>query len=187
MSKTPASCFWNVADVVPIGDVDVVIDEQGLDRRAQQRREMPRHRRDDEHARLRTSACPCGNGAGCRTASAATTSSCTATRLVADQDRLDDVSGPLRRHAPRDERVELRGKRQERLRMSPARADATWSPSRRRRGASGRASPTAPRRPDRSFCLRRAQARLRRALGGMQHASHGSLAIAVCCGPSGRR
>ena len=37
----------------PLGDVDVVIGEEALDRAAQQGRVMPRHRRDDEEARLR--------------------------------------------------------------------------------------------------------------------------------------
>ena len=42
----------HVAGVVPIGDVDVVVLQQGLDRVAQQRGEMARQRRHDQHARL---------------------------------------------------------------------------------------------------------------------------------------
>jgi hypothetical protein len=37
---------------VPIGDVDVVLGEQHFDGVAQERGEMARHRRDQEHARL---------------------------------------------------------------------------------------------------------------------------------------
>ncbi len=43
----------HVARVVPVGDVDVVVGEQRAHRGAQQRREVPRQRRDDEHARRR--------------------------------------------------------------------------------------------------------------------------------------
>ena len=42
----------HVAGVVPVGDVDVVVAEQHLDRAAQQRREMAGERRGDQHARL---------------------------------------------------------------------------------------------------------------------------------------
>ena len=42
------------ARVDPLGDVDVVVGQEALDGAAQQRRVMPRHRRDDEQARLRT-------------------------------------------------------------------------------------------------------------------------------------
>jgi hypothetical protein len=42
----------HVAHVVPVGDVDVVVDEQGAHRVAQQGREVARHRRDDEHLGL---------------------------------------------------------------------------------------------------------------------------------------
>jgi hypothetical protein len=41
----------HVARIAPIGDVDVEGLEQGVHRAAQQRRVMPRHRGDDEHAR----------------------------------------------------------------------------------------------------------------------------------------
>jgi hypothetical protein len=43
----------HVAHVVPVGHVDVVIDRASCDRVAQQGREVARHRRDDEDARLR--------------------------------------------------------------------------------------------------------------------------------------
>ena len=42
----------DVARIVPVGDVDVVIGEQGLHGVAQKRGEMARQRRDDQHARL---------------------------------------------------------------------------------------------------------------------------------------
>ena len=42
----------NVAGIVPIGDVDVVVGEQGAHRIAQQRREVARQRRHDKNARL---------------------------------------------------------------------------------------------------------------------------------------
>ena len=38
--------------VVPVGDVDVVLGQHGADGAAQQRREMARQRRDQQHARL---------------------------------------------------------------------------------------------------------------------------------------
>ena len=41
------------ARVDPVGDVDVVIGQERLHRAAQQRREMARHRRDDQQPRLR--------------------------------------------------------------------------------------------------------------------------------------
>ena len=41
------------AGVAPVGDVDVVIGQEGLDGAAQQRRVMARHRRDDQQLRLR--------------------------------------------------------------------------------------------------------------------------------------
>ena len=43
---------WNVAGVVPVGDVDVVILQQGLHGAAQQRCEMAGHRRHQQQARL---------------------------------------------------------------------------------------------------------------------------------------
>ena len=43
----------HVARIGPVGDVDVVVPEQRLDRAAQQRGEMARQRRDHQHARLR--------------------------------------------------------------------------------------------------------------------------------------
>ena len=42
----------NVARIVPVGDVDVVILQQGLHGAAQQRREMAGHRRHQQHPRL---------------------------------------------------------------------------------------------------------------------------------------
>ncbi len=42
----------HVAYVVPVGDVDVVILQRGADRVAQQRREVPGHRRHDEYLGL---------------------------------------------------------------------------------------------------------------------------------------
>ena len=42
----------NVARIVPVGDVDVVILQQGLHGAAQQRREMPGHRRHQQQPRL---------------------------------------------------------------------------------------------------------------------------------------
>ena len=39
----------HVARVHPVGDVDVMLGQHLLDRAAQQRREMPRHRGDDQH------------------------------------------------------------------------------------------------------------------------------------------
>ena len=41
----------HVARVVPVGDVDVVVGEHRLDGVAQERGEVSRHRRDDQHAR----------------------------------------------------------------------------------------------------------------------------------------
>jgi hypothetical protein len=49
----PAVRPRDVADIVPVGDVDVVIGEQRAHGRAQQRREMSRQRRHQQHARLR--------------------------------------------------------------------------------------------------------------------------------------
>ena len=49
----PAMRRGDVADVVPIGDVDVMLGQHGAHRGAQQRREMSRQRRDQQHARLR--------------------------------------------------------------------------------------------------------------------------------------
>jgi len=43
----------HVAGIVPIRQVDVVIGKQRAQRAAQQRREMARHRRDHQDARLR--------------------------------------------------------------------------------------------------------------------------------------
>ena len=43
----------HVARVVPVGDVDVVVGQHRAHGVAQQRREVARHRRDDQHARLR--------------------------------------------------------------------------------------------------------------------------------------
>ncbi len=45
----------NVARIVPVGDVDVVILKKRLHGVSQQRREMSRHRRHQQHARLRGS------------------------------------------------------------------------------------------------------------------------------------
>ena len=42
----------HVAGIMPIGDVDVVVGQQGAHRAAQQRGEMARERRDDEHLGL---------------------------------------------------------------------------------------------------------------------------------------
>ncbi len=42
----------HVARVVPIGDVDVMIAQQGLHGAAQQGRKVARHRRHQQHARL---------------------------------------------------------------------------------------------------------------------------------------
>ena len=42
-------CEWNFARVHPIGDVDIVLGQHGLDGAAQQRCIMPRHRGDDQH------------------------------------------------------------------------------------------------------------------------------------------
>ncbi len=41
------------AGVDPFGDVDVVVGQEALDRAAQQRRVVARHRRDDQQPRLR--------------------------------------------------------------------------------------------------------------------------------------
>jgi hypothetical protein len=54
MCVSPPSRNWHHTCVDPLGDVDVVVGQEALDRAAQQRRVMPRHRRDDEQARLRT-------------------------------------------------------------------------------------------------------------------------------------
>ena len=43
----------DVAGIVPVGDVDVVVAQQRRHRVAQQRREMARHRRHDQHLGLR--------------------------------------------------------------------------------------------------------------------------------------
>jgi hypothetical protein len=43
----------HVAHVVPVGDVDVVLGQHGAHRAAQQRREMARQRRHQQHPRLR--------------------------------------------------------------------------------------------------------------------------------------
>ena len=43
---------WNVPRVLPVGDVDVVLRQHHLHRAAQQRREMARHRRHQQHPRL---------------------------------------------------------------------------------------------------------------------------------------
>ena len=48
----------DVARVVPIGDVDVVIGQQRAHGVAQQRGEVARQRRHDQHARLVASGCP---------------------------------------------------------------------------------------------------------------------------------
>ncbi len=42
----------NVAGVMPVGNVNVVILQQGFDGAAQQRGEVAGHRRDQQHARL---------------------------------------------------------------------------------------------------------------------------------------
>ena len=49
----PAGGETDVAGIVPIGDVDVVLGEHGAHGGAQERREMTRQRRDQQHARLR--------------------------------------------------------------------------------------------------------------------------------------
>jgi hypothetical protein len=41
------------ARIDPVGDVDVVVRQEGFDRAAQQRRVVARHRRDDQQLRLR--------------------------------------------------------------------------------------------------------------------------------------
>ena len=41
-----------IARIVPVGDVDVMLGQHGFDGVAQQRREVTRERRDQEHARL---------------------------------------------------------------------------------------------------------------------------------------
>ncbi len=46
------------ARVGPVGDVDVMIGQERFDRAAQQRRVVARHRRDDQHARLRLARRP---------------------------------------------------------------------------------------------------------------------------------
>jgi hypothetical protein len=43
----------DVASVVPVSEIDVVIDEKGLRRTAQQRRKMPRHRGNEKNSGLR--------------------------------------------------------------------------------------------------------------------------------------
>ena len=49
----PAVRERDIAHVVPVGDVDVVLGQHGAHGTAQERREMTRQRRDQEHARLR--------------------------------------------------------------------------------------------------------------------------------------
>ena len=48
----PAGGERHVAGIVPVGDVDVVLGQHGLHRRPQQRGEMARQRRHQQHARL---------------------------------------------------------------------------------------------------------------------------------------
>ena len=48
----------HVAGVVPVGDIDVVIGQQRMHGRAQQRGEMAGQRRHHQHARLLASQCP---------------------------------------------------------------------------------------------------------------------------------
>ena len=49
----PAGGERHLARVVPVGDVDVVVDQHRLHGVAQERGEVARHRRDDQHARSR--------------------------------------------------------------------------------------------------------------------------------------
>ncbi len=48
----PAVRERDVARIVPVGDVDVMLGQERTHRRAQERREMARERRDQEDARL---------------------------------------------------------------------------------------------------------------------------------------
>ena len=57
----------HVARIDPVGQIDVVVGQRGRDGAAQQGREMPRQRRDDQQLRLVERAPPCGNAAAGRT------------------------------------------------------------------------------------------------------------------------
>src|SRR5450759_112136 len=43
---------WNIAGILPVGDVNLMVTQHGAYRIAQQRRKMPRQRRDNQHLRL---------------------------------------------------------------------------------------------------------------------------------------
>ena len=56
----------DVARIVPVGDVDVVLGEHRAHGAAQQGGEMARHRRHQQHPRLRRQQCPFQSAAGCK-------------------------------------------------------------------------------------------------------------------------
>ena len=93
----------HVAGVDPIGQVDVVVGQHGLDRAAQQRREMPRQRRDHQQFRfgvtVRLGGGLAETASAGRTGVAATASSVTATSSPVDRHPLDAEFRPLVRDA----------------------------------------------------------------------------------------
>ena len=84
----------DVARVDPVGDVDLVVAQQRADRAAQQRREMARHRRDQEDLGIVLAACFRGSGAIGRTASISTPRSSTGIAAPFDLDAVDSIVGP---------------------------------------------------------------------------------------------
>jgi hypothetical protein len=68
--QAKAPCAAHIAGVVPVGDVDVVVLQQRAHGLAQQRGEVARQRRHQQHRRLVSSppGGPCGSAAACQRA-----------------------------------------------------------------------------------------------------------------------
>ena len=102
LDPEPARRQRHLAGVDPVGDVDVVVAQQRLDRAAQQRGEMPRQRRRHQHPRLRR-VHVLGEVQQVPERQVSTTSSVTGTSRLPT--RTDPMSNPgrMRELEPRDQ------------------------------------------------------------------------------------